>query len=36
MSASATQPGDRFTAIFTAFMVFCVLVWLWGLGLFML
>jgi hypothetical protein len=33
---SVTQPGERFTAIFSALMVFCVLVWLWGLGLFML
>lgn len=30
------QPGERFSAIFSAFMVFCVVVWLWGLGLFML
>lgn len=30
------HPGDRFTGIFSAFMVFCVLVWLWGLGLYML
>lgn len=36
MSAPAAQPGDRFAAIFSALMVFCVLVWLWGLGLFML
>jgi len=30
------NPGDRFTTIFSAFMIFCVMVWLWGLGLFML
>ena len=34
--AGGNQPGERFTTIFSAFMVFCVLVWLWGLGLFML
>lgn len=36
MSQGAPQLGDRFTTIFSAFMVFCVMVWLWGLGLFML
>jgi len=37
MSATGkAHPGERFSAIFSAFMVFCVLVWLWGLGLFML
>lgn len=30
------QHTERFSRIFTVFMVFCVLVWLWGLGLFML
>ncbi|MCE1238432.1 MAG: hypothetical protein LWW83_00695 [Azonexaceae bacterium] len=30
------QHTERFSRIFTAFMVYCVLVWLWGLGLFML
>lgn len=29
-------PGSRFAKIFKALMVFCVLVWLWGLGLIML
>ncbi len=36
MTTPANHPGDRFTGVFSAFMVFCVLVWLWGLGLFML
>jgi len=31
-----SHPSDRFVGIFSAFMVFCVLVWLWGLGLYML
>lgn len=30
------QPSERFSTIFSAFMVFCVMVWMWGLGLFML
>ncbi len=34
--AAPNHPGERFTRIFSAFMVFCVMVWLWGLGLFML
>lgn len=29
------HPGERFTGIFSAFMVYCILVWLWSLGLFM-
>lgn len=29
------QHTARFSAIFSAFMVFCVLVWLWGLGLYL-
>lgn len=33
---STTQPIERFSPVFSALMVFCVLVWLWGLGLFML
>lgn len=33
---SPAHLSDRFARIFSAFMVFCVLVWLWGLGLFML
>src|SRR5574343_815078 len=33
---NAPQLSSRFSTIFSAFMVFCVLVWLWGLGLFML
>lgn len=32
---NAPRHTERFSAIFSAFMVFCVLVWLWGLGLFM-
>ena len=36
MSDAAPQMSPRFSAIFSAFMVFCVLVWLWGIGLFML
>lgn len=36
MATASNHPGDRFTRIFSAFMVFCVLVWLWSLGLFML
>lgn len=36
MATESKHPGDRFTKIFSAFMVFCVLVWLWSLGLFML
>lgn len=32
---NAPQHTERFSAIFSALMVFCVLVWLWGLGLFM-
>lgn len=31
-----SHPGERFTSIFSVFMAFCVLVWLWGLGLYML
>ena len=34
--AAPNHPGERFTRIFSTFMVFCVMVWLWGLGLFML
>ena len=34
--SNGPQLSNRFAAIFSAFMVFCVLVWLWGLGLFML
>lgn len=33
--AGVPQHGERFSAIFRALMVYCVLVWLWGLGLFM-
>ena len=33
---TARQPGERFQRIFRALMVFCVLVWLWGLGLYMI
>lgn len=33
---NAPQHTERFSALFRALMVFCVLVWLWGLGLFML
>lgn len=36
MANGPTQLSERFSAIFSAFMVFCVLIWLWGLGLFML
>lgn len=31
----ANRQAARFSAIFRAFMVFCVLVWLWGLGLYL-
>ena len=30
-----TQPAQRFAGIFSAGMVFCVLVWMWGLGLYL-
>lgn len=37
MSETGTNdPGQRFASIFKALMVFCVLVWLWGLGLLMI
>lgn len=36
MAATPKLPADRFSAIFSALMVFCVLIWLWGLALFML
>ena len=32
---NAPQPTERFSRIFSAFMVFCILVWLWGLGLYL-
>lgn len=35
MAAPGNHPADRFTTVFSAFMVFCVLVWLWGLGLYL-
>lgn len=35
-NGTSSQPADRFAGIFKAFMIFCVLVWMWGLGLFML
>ncbi len=36
MAEGMKQPSERFSTIFSAFMVFCVMVWMWGLGLFML
>lgn len=35
MSEDLKQPGDRFTKIFSAFMAFCLLVWLWSFSLYM-
>lgn len=34
--ASTNDPSQRFGKIFKALMVYCVLVWLWGLGLLMI
>lgn len=34
-AAQGNQPGDRFTGVFSTFMAFCLLVWLWSFSLFL-